>query len=334
MRTDAKIGVMCALIITLVAGGYFMLRSSDEEPISLGVARSEDASDRPATRPRPAITKKSPTDADWSGTLGQRQANRERPAQSSKIERERVGSASQRIVGRDQRKTDRTPGGDSSSSASMPLTGLTGGWSAPATPSELPARIPADAGRSSKTNLVGVTTPTGSDPDGSDPAGSDPGRASRVRRNAARDSFVSSPSGRRPSAGVRNETHTVQDGDTFSSISKQYYGNERHIQALIQANPQIQNPDVLKIGVLLQIPQAGDAAVGRDPARSERRTSSATPSAARTYVVQPGDSFYKIAGDELGDPLRWQELFELNRATVGDDPSNLAVGAVLVLPAK
>lgn len=334
MRTDAKIGVMCALIITLVAGGYFMLRTSDEEPISLGVARSEDASDRPATRPRPAITKKSPTDADRSGTLGQRQANRGRPAQSSRIEGEQAGSASQRIVGRDQRKTDRTPGRDSSSSASLPLTGLTGGWSDASPQSGLPASNPADTGRSSKPDLVGVTTPGGSHPDGSGPDGPDLGRASRERRNAARDSFVSSPSGRKHSAGGRNETHTVQEGDTFSSISTQYYGNERHTQALIQANPQIQNPDVLKIGVLLQIPQAGDAAVGRLPVRSERRTSSATPSAARTYVVQPGDSFYKIAGDELGDPLRWQELFELNRATVGDNQNNLAVGAVLVLPAK
>jgi len=325
---------MCALVITLVAGGYYMLRTSDEEPIPLGVARSEDVSDQPATRPRPAITKKSPTDAARSGAPGQRQASRGRPAQSGKIDKEQAGSASQRIVGRDQSKTDSTPDQDLSSSSSLPLTRLTGGWSDSSPQSGLSPRNPSDTGRSSKPDLVGVTTPGGSDPNRSGPAGSDSGRTSRQRRNQARKAPVSSPSGRKPLAGVRNETHTIQDGDTFSSLSKQYYGNERHIQDLINANPQIPNPDVLKIGVVLQIPPLGNTAPGKGFAPSRRRTSETVLSAGRTYVVQSGDSFYKIARDELDDPMRWLELFELNRATVGDDPNSLSVGAVLVLPAK
>ena len=174
--------------------------------------------------------------------------------------------------------------------------------------------------------MLGLTTPGGSDPQ----------RTSRDARTPVRDFRASSRLGRTPAGGGRNETHIVQRGDTFSSLSQQYYGDERHIQELIKANPQITNPDLLKIGVVLQIPPlaVGSAAVGKRLVRGERSTKEAVPLGSRTYVVQSGDSFYKIARDELGDPMRWQELFELNRRTVGDDPSKLGTGVVLVLPEK
>jgi nucleoid-associated protein YgaU len=32
-----------------------------------------------------------------------------------------------------------------------------------------------------------------------------------------------------------------------------------------------------------------------------------------TYVVQPHDTLWDLAGADLGNPLRWQELYDLNR---------------------
>ena len=58
----------------------------------------------------------------------------------------------------------------------------------------------------------------------------------------------------------------------------------------------------------------------------------------RTYVVERHDTLWGIAGRELGDPLRWQEIYELNhgRAEPGgatlDDPHWIYPGWTLLLP--
>jgi nucleoid-associated protein YgaU len=57
---------------------------------------------------------------------------------------------------------------------------------------------------------------------------------------------------------------------------------------------------------------------------------------AVTYEVRPGDSLWEIAEAELGDPMRWVEIWDLNRSrlqSVGSsDPNVLHVGWVLELP--
>lgn len=51
----------------------------------------------------------------------------------------------------------------------------------------------------------------------------------------------------------------------------------------------------------------------------------------RTYEVQVGDSLSKIARDELGDPNRWKELFELNRDKL-DNPDHIFPGDLIRIP--
>ena len=56
------------------------------------------------------------------------------------------------------------------------------------------------------------------------------------------------------------------------------------------------------------------------------------PQAARTYTVADGDSLWKIAKKELGAGTRWTELYDKNRAVIGDNPDRLKPGQVLTLP--
>lgn len=51
------------------------------------------------------------------------------------------------------------------------------------------------------------------------------------------------------------------------------------------------------------------------------------------YLVGHGDSLSRLAGDRLGDAMRWDELFELNRDRI-DDPDFLPIGISLRMPRK
>jgi nucleoid-associated protein YgaU len=53
---------------------------------------------------------------------------------------------------------------------------------------------------------------------------------------------------------------------------------------------------------------------------------------ARTYVVKSGDSLSKIAKELYGDAKRWPEIYEANKALVGDNPNLIHPGQTLVIP--
>ena len=88
---------------------------------------------------------------------------------------------------------------------------------------------------------------------------------------------------------------------------------------------------------------ASPAATGAGPAATA--TAAHTPAAApaqvtpTTYVVQRGDTLWGIAERELGDPLRWSEIYQLNvgRPQPGGaqltDPHWIDPGWTLLLPA-
>jgi nucleoid-associated protein YgaU len=66
-------------------------------------------------------------------------------------------------------------------------------------------------------------------------------------------------------------------------------------------------------------------------------TSIAPPSAGaktsslHTVIVQPGDSLWKLAQQNLGKGSRWQELLAANPGIV--DPARIAAGTEIVVPA-
>src|SRR5579863_2313390 len=57
------------------------------------------------------------------------------------------------------------------------------------------------------------------------------------------------------------------------------------------------------------------------PGASELGTARATP--ARSYVVDKGDTLWGIAETQLGDPLRWHEIYALNDGRVQPDGRTL-----------
>ena len=58
------------------------------------------------------------------------------------------------------------------------------------------------------------------------------------------------------------------------------------------------------------------------------------PPGPRYYTVKSGDSLWRIAEEQLGDPARHEELFELNADTLNNDPDSLRLGQKLLLPDK
>lgn len=146
------------------------------------------------------------------------------------------------------------------------------------------------------------------------------------------------------------ESHRVQPGDTYQSLSMMYYGDARFAVFLMRSNPQIsggrlQPGQVVKIPprpgqpaptstvppsvATRRTPPASTATSRPTPLRGESATAG---NAARSYTVREGDSFYAIARDVLGNAARWQELFELNRDAVKGDPKRLRIGQVIQLP--
>jgi DNA-binding SARP family transcriptional activator len=88
---------------------------------------------------------------------------------------------------------------------------------------------------------------------------------------------------------------------------------------------------------------ASPAATGVGPPAMASPTRATTPAQApvraTTYVVQRGDTLWGIAERELGDPLRWSEIYQLNvgrpqpGGTTLSDPHWIDPGWTLLLPA-
>ena len=159
---------------------------------------------------------------------------------------------------------------------------------------------------------------------------------------------------RGPAASPRKPTiswptrHKISEGDTLSDISFRYYATTTQVKHILRANPGIKNPRTLKIGDILNIPapapithaNAADKASGNpsQPRAGKLRTddSSRSPgsaaSEARRYRVRSGDTLYRIARKMLGNPSRWKEIYDQNRAVIGKDPLRLKPGMLLTLP--
>lgn len=147
----------------------------------------------------------------------------------------------------------------------------------------------------------------------------------------SRHDLTQSEGARRPKPSL--ETHTVKLGDTLAGLARMYYGDERLVGVLREANPQIVNPRLLAVGATVRIPDRDDALSTQLFGRSSTERGTAG-SGGRTYVVKPGDTLYRIALDQLASGSRWNEIHALNKDVIGDDPGLLKVGAVLKLPRK
>lgn len=149
-----------------------------------------------------------------------------------------------------------------------------------------------------------------------------------------------------PAAGsskpAAQRTHTIQRGETFSSISKAVYGDARYYQQIAQANPKI-NPNKLRPGTVISLPDISAAkSAGKSPVSPVSRSqSSSKPQASaapavdlqKEYRVAASDSLYKISMRLYGSGEEVDHLYEMNKSIIGPDPSKLKVGTILKIPA-
>jgi len=86
-------------------------------------------------------------------------------------------------------------------------------------------------------------------------------------------------------------------------------------------------------------PRIAGPSIAPAPPKSSVAASIAPPSAVaktssplHTVIIQPGDSLWKLAQQNLGRGSRWQELLAANPGIV--DPTRIAAGTEIVMPAK
>lgn len=104
--------------------------------------------------------------------------------------------------------------------------------------------------------------------------------------------------------------HPVAVGDDLWSLAERYYGDGTQWRRIVEANPDL----------------AGDP-LGELPAGSLLRV----VEPVQVVTVRAGDTLWGLAERHLGDPNRWPEIFELNRARI-TDPDLIRAGWSLNVP--
>ena len=330
MRADVKLGMVLAFVAVVAGWGYFHFQSR-EASVPVGEQRQV-ASESEMAEPQPEATPARPVRSGPQSVASRRPATTpaRAPRTTSPMSPERKstpvrsGSDTPREQARPAaagpERPGRTPGTPAERTESQPETTKVAEANTPPAPGA--TQPPAPDSRPGATRLAGQN-PT-------------PRRTLPVVTGPTRE--PDSSSSRRPSGPSAVDLHKVQAGDTFSALAVIYFGSERYTQFLIDANPQIADPNRLSVGTEIRIPEPPAETTPRGtrpaPAARSAQTTPQPPASprTRTYTVKEGDTFYGIARDVLGSAGRWEELFELNKELVKGNPKNLQIGQVLTLP--
>ena len=145
-------------------------------------------------------------------------------------------------------------------------------------------------------------------------------------------------------------THTIQRGDTFTALAVKYLGHAKYAGKIAEANPDL-DARRLFVGAKVTIPMQAQKTTAAKPTPAASTASIVesqnapaavvTPPAIkvapvppdRAYKVKPGEGWYTLAQRFLGNGANWTELYELNKGRVPRNPSALAAGTVIELPA-
>ncbi len=123
--------------------------------------------------------------------------------------------------------------------------------------------------------------------------------------------------------------HIVKPGDTLYGIAEQYYGKGELWTFIARSNPEI-NPRKLLVGQKIVIPPSEEAT--RAVEGPENLPPGVDKSELTPYKVKPGESFYTIARDKLGDASRWKDLLRINKLRVRGKARNLRAGQTIFIP--
>lgn len=190
-----------------------------------------------------------------------------------------------------------------------------------------PAVAPADAGVTTPTPTLAATS----------------FNAAPVNANLTRPTAPVSNTAAATGSGAM-KTYVVKSGESFYTIARDLYGNSHFYPHISRANPDI-DPSKIRPGMTINVPDAS-AVKPTVPVVNPTGTSAAVatattakpavapaPLAADEYRVGNNDNLYRIAAKLYGSPAKMQEIYDLNKATIGEDPAKLKVGTVLKLPA-
>ena len=135
---------------------------------------------------------------------------------------------------------------------------------------------------------------------------------------------------RSPSA---TETYVIQQGDTYMTISDRFYGTSLLYSALAAHNQKSGIGWRPAVGVVIEIPTAEYLRMhyGEAAGRQERRLDAQQP--GMRYIVQEGDTIFRLATDKLHDSTRWREIYALNADRI-QDVRDLQPGMEILLPVR
>lgn len=125
-------------------------------------------------------------------------------------------------------------------------------------------------------------------------------------------------------------SYVVKSGDTLWDISVKTYGSGYDYSRISRENKLV-NPDKLVIGQKLVLPAKSVQGKIASGVSIDHGDSTVT---AGAYKIVKGDSLWKIAEQQLGDPYRWTEIYQLNKATIGNNPDLIYPDVALKMPAN
>ena len=151
------------------------------------------------------------------------------------------------------------------------------------------------------------------------------------------------------------KVYVVCEGDSLSVIANKFYGPEEgnkkaNVNRIFETNRKVlKSPDDIYVGQKLVIPplstlvsQKGEIkgtfsstmfkkvkSVGQRYFQSNGHRGKK----GQAYVVQEGDSLWKVAAEQLGDGSRYRQIAKLN-SSILEDENNLVVGMRLKLPVR
>jgi len=123
--------------------------------------------------------------------------------------------------------------------------------------------------------------------------------------------------------------HVVQPNENLWSISRKYFGDATHRNAIFEANRDIlDDPAHLEVGQRLVIPGVFTTAA---PAPIETVAQPPDAPAERTHTVQRGETLSSISRTYFGDDDHHKAIFQANRDRLRD-ADTVPVGTVLRIP--
>lgn len=134
---------------------------------------------------------------------------------------------------------------------------------------------------------------------------------------------------REPTASPEStvKKYQVREGDSLWTIAQSAYGSGYNAVDIAQAN-KLENPDIIEPGQKLVLPNIKP----KEPTSGETIMGSATSQVTQrpqNYIVQEGDSLWKIAQQFYGDGYAWVRIAQTNTLP---DTNLIYAGTQLLLP--